>query len=79
MHVRLKEAGFHWKMKVEIKDAEIYKEVTWKAEFRAQMRLLYKLLGLPRLPNVNEEEQDEFQTSSFIERYGSVHEAYLSD
>ena len=79
MHVKLKETRLRWETKVEFEDVEVYKEVTWKAEFGPQMRLLYKLLGLPRLPNVNEEEQDELQTSSFAERYGSVREAHLSD
>ena len=79
MHVRLQEAGFRWKTKVEIVNAEVYKEVTWKAEFGPQMRLLYKLLGLPRLPKVNKDEQDELQKSSSAERHGSVYEAHLSD
>ena len=82
MHVKLKEVGFRWKKKVEmfeIEDAEVYKEVTWKAEFGPQMRLLYRLLGLPRLPKVNRYEEYELQESSSAEGHGSVREAYLGD
>ena len=79
MHVRLEEAGFRWKSRVEMDIVEIYKEVTWKAEFGPRMRLLYKLLGLPRLPKVNKHEQDKLQKSSSAERYGSIREAHLSD
>ena len=79
MHIRLKEAGFRWKTKVEIEDAEVYKEVTWKAEFGPQMRLLYRLLGLPRLPKVNRYEEYELQESGSAEGHGSVREAYLGD
>ena len=79
MHIRLKEAGFRWKTKVEFVNAEVYKEVTWKAEFGPQMRLLYRLLGLPRLPKVNRYEEYELQESSSAEGHGSVREAYLGD
>ena len=79
MDVRLEETGFRWKSRVEIRNAEIYKEVTWKAEFGPRMRLLYKLLGLPRLSKVNKHEQDELQKSSSTERHGSVRDAHLSD
>ena len=79
MHVRLEEAGFRWKSRVEIRNAEVYKELTWKAEFGPRMRLLYKLLGLPRLPKVNKHKQEEPQKSSSAERYKSVREAHSSD
>ena len=78
MHVRLKEAGFRWKTRVEIEGYEVYKELTWKAEFGPQMRLLYKLLGLPRPPKVNTNGQDKLQKSSSAERHGSVREAHSS-
>ena len=79
MHVRLEEAGFRWKLRVEIEEDELYKELTWKAEFGPRMRLLYNILGLPRLPKVNKHEQDELQKSSSAEIHGSVRKTHLSD
>ena len=85
MHVRLEEARLRWKSRVEIKkggtrkETEIHKELTWKAEFGPRMRLLYKVLRLPRLPKINKHEQDELQTGSSAERHGPARVAHLSD
>ena len=74
-------AGFRWRMNPKTDIAEVHKKVTWKAEFGPQMRLLYKLLALPRLPKANTNEQDELQKkkSSSAERHGSIREAHPSD
>ena len=79
MHVRLEEAGFRWKSRVETDYIKFHKELTWKAEFGPRMRLLYKLLGLPRPSKVNNHEQDDFQGGSSAEGDGSVRESHLSD
>ena len=79
MHVRLERAGFRWKSRVEIEEAEVYKELTWKAEFGPRMRLLSTILGLPRLPKVDKHEQDKLQKSSTAEKHGSVCEVHSSD